>query len=124
MVAATLRTRRADRDAPFALALGSPEDLANAATNIRRAGTPLWHLAFLNGAMARARGLGEEYLLFGAYAGEGALREAAAPHTGVSSTGRTRTACGGKGSSPSPPLARPRLRRTETSSLWPRSRRF
>lgn len=88
VVAATLRTRRADQDVPFAIAFGSLEDLAGAVTDVHRVGAPLWHLAFLNGEMARARGLGEDYLLFGAYSGEkvqaveGALLDAAASHNG------------------------------------------
>lgn len=49
---------------------------------------PLWHLAFLNSAMARARGLEGEHVLFGAYPGERtarvepALRKAVEPHRG------------------------------------------
>lgn len=88
VVAATLRTRRADRDVPFALAFGSPEDLARAVKDVHEAGAPLWHLSFLNGAMARARGLGEDLLLFGAYPGEeaqeveGTLREATSARRG------------------------------------------
>jgi hypothetical protein len=31
---------------------------------------PLWHVAFLSPAMARARNLGDDFLLFGAYPGE------------------------------------------------------
>ena len=35
--------------------------------SIQEAGVPLWHLAFLDPRMARARNSGEDYLLFGAY---------------------------------------------------------
>ena len=64
VVSATLRTRRADADIPFAVAFGDAEDLLGVV-----AGVPLWHLGFLNPEMARAKHLGEEYLLFGAYPG-------------------------------------------------------
>ena len=70
VVGATLRTRPAEKDVPCALAFGDPEDLTRAVASISRAGVPLWHLAFLNPQMARIRGLGGEYLLFGAYPGE------------------------------------------------------
>ena len=69
VVRATLRTRRTE-DVPYALAFGDPEKLADAVANIFRRGVPLWHLAFLSPEMTRIRGLGEEYLLFGAYPGE------------------------------------------------------
>jgi hypothetical protein len=39
-------------------------------TDVVEAGVPLWHLAFLSLEMARVRGLGENYLLFGAYLSE------------------------------------------------------
>jgi FAD/FMN-containing dehydrogenase len=70
VVGATLRTRHAENDVPFALAFDDPEGVAGAVSSISRAGTPLWHLAFLSPAMSRVRGLGEEYLIFGAYPGE------------------------------------------------------
>ena len=82
VVRATLRTRRADADVPFAAAFDDPKDLAETVVDISEAGVPFWHLAFLNPGMALARGLGEAYLLFGAYPGEraaaveGALRSA------------------------------------------------
>jgi FAD/FMN-containing dehydrogenase len=88
VVATTLRTRRADADVPFAQAFASPEDLAGAVTSIFEAGAPLWHLAFLSPAMAHARGLGEDHLLFGAYPGERAatiektLRDVASSYRG------------------------------------------
>lgn len=37
---------------------------------VAKAGVALWHLAFLNPQMAKARSLGEEHLLFGAYSRE------------------------------------------------------
>jgi FAD/FMN-containing dehydrogenase len=83
VVRATLQTRRAEDDAPFALAFGDRERLAEAVANIFREGLPLWHLAFLSPEMARLRGLGQSHLLFGAYPGgrraavEEALREVA-----------------------------------------------
>jgi glycolate oxidase len=83
VVRATLQTRRAENDTPYALALGVREKLAEAVAGIFRDGVPLWHLAFLSPEMARLRGLGGDYLLFGAYPGgrgaavEEALREVA-----------------------------------------------
>jgi hypothetical protein len=52
---------------PIGAVFGAAEDLGNAVLGLYRAGVPLWHLAFLNAAMAHARGLGEGYVLFGAY---------------------------------------------------------
>jgi FAD/FMN-containing dehydrogenase len=69
VVGARLRTRRSDDDIPCALAFGDPEELANAISSSFHEGVPLWHLAFLSSDMARIRGLGEEYLLVGAYPG-------------------------------------------------------
>jgi FAD/FMN-containing dehydrogenase len=83
VVRARLRTRRAEDDMPCAFAFEDREDLASVVTGIFQAAVPLWHLGFLSSQMARLRGLGEEYVLFGAYprereelAGE-ALRELA-----------------------------------------------
>jgi len=42
-------------------------DLLAAAEDVVDARPPLWHLGFLNRALAHARHLGEDYLLFGAY---------------------------------------------------------
>ena len=88
VVSATLRTRRADADVPFGVAFEEAEDLLGAVSEVAQAGVPLWHLAVLNPQMTRARGLGEDYLLFGAYpgqrapeAGEG-LRGAFEPYRG------------------------------------------
>src|SRR5215218_9524007 len=67
VVSATLRTRRADTDVPFGGAFDDPEDLVRTIVSIQEAGMPLWHLAFLDPRMARARNSGEDYLLFGAY---------------------------------------------------------
>lgn len=66
-VSARLRTRRSGDDVYFGVFFGTPEDLTGAVADVFGAGVPLWHLAFLNPAMARARGLGEGFLLFGAY---------------------------------------------------------
>ena len=88
VVAATLRTRRADADVPFATAFDEPEDLLGSIASLREARAPLWHLAFLDPGMVRARGLGDGYLLFGAYPAERAsvveevLRETFEPHHG------------------------------------------
>jgi hypothetical protein len=67
VVAATLRTRWANADVPFAATFREVEDLVGSVAEVAETGVPLWHLAFLNPELARARGLGEEYLLFGAY---------------------------------------------------------
>ncbi len=67
VVAATLRTRPADADVPFAAAFDEPEDLLESIAGLHEAGAPLWHLAFLDPGMVRARGIGDGYLLFGAY---------------------------------------------------------
>jgi hypothetical protein len=42
-------------------------DLAAAVLDLYRGGAPLWHLGFLNAAMARAKSLEEGHVLFGAY---------------------------------------------------------
>ena len=67
VVDAKLRTRRAEADLPFAASFGDADDLADAVADLSRSGVPLWHLAFVNPVMARARRLEEDYLLFGAY---------------------------------------------------------
>jgi glycolate oxidase len=88
VVGAKLRTRRADVDVPFAAHFKAPEDLAGAVADLSDAGTPLWHLAFVDPGMSRARGLGDDYLLFGAYPGERAkdveegLRDTLGPRGG------------------------------------------
>jgi FAD/FMN-containing dehydrogenase len=88
VVGATLRTRRADADVAFATVFDEPEDLVGAVASLHEAGVPLWHLAFLDPGMVRARGLGDGYLLFGAYPSERApaveesLRETFGVHRG------------------------------------------
>src|SRR5918995_4773230 len=67
IVGARLRTRRADSDVPFAAGFDTMPDLAGTVTDLVEAKVPLWHLALLNPGMARARSLGEDYLIFGAY---------------------------------------------------------
>jgi glycolate oxidase len=67
LVGARLATRQAAEDVPVGALFRDAEDLAGAALDLYRGGAPLWHLAFLNAAMARARGLGEEHVLFGVY---------------------------------------------------------
>ncbi|QIN84754.1 FAD-binding protein [Rubrobacter tropicus] len=67
VVGARLRTRRADADAPLAAAFGSAANLAATVESLSDSRPPLWHLAFLNPVLARARHLEGEYLLFGAY---------------------------------------------------------
>lgn len=70
IVGATLQTRQSEDDTPFAAAFDDPENLARAASGIRRADVRLWHLGLLNAAMARARGQEGRYMLFGAYPAE------------------------------------------------------
>ena len=69
VVRARLKTRHA-KDTPFAARFGDPADAVRATASLAERDVPLWHLAFLNAAMSRARGLGEETILFGAYPGE------------------------------------------------------
>jgi FAD/FMN-containing dehydrogenase len=69
VVGARLATRRA-ADVPFAAAFGDAGDLTGAVARIFEARPPLWHVAFLSPAMARARNLGEDFLIFGAYPGD------------------------------------------------------
>jgi hypothetical protein len=59
---------------PFAAAFRDTGDLSGAVAGIFEARPPLWHLAFLSPAMARARNLGEDFLLFGAYPGDRKVR--------------------------------------------------
>jgi glycolate oxidase len=66
-VRARLATRAADGDVPAGAVFRDAEDLGNAVLTLYRGGTPLWHLGFLNAAMARAGGLEEGHVLFGAY---------------------------------------------------------
>ncbi len=89
VVRATLQTRRAEHDTPYALTIGDREKLAEAVTGIFRKEIPLWHLAFLSPEMARLRALGEDHLLFGAYPGErGAAAEKALREVASSAGGR------------------------------------
>jgi FAD/FMN-containing dehydrogenase len=67
VVGARLRTRRADADTPLAAAFEVAADMTGAVTGLFDTSLPLWHLAVLNPAMARARKLGTMHLMFGAY---------------------------------------------------------
>ena len=88
VVEARLRTRRAEANVPFAAAFSDADYLAGCVADLSRSSVPLWHLAFVNPTMARARRLGEDYLLFGAYPQEriseveAGLRDAIEPHRG------------------------------------------
>jgi FAD/FMN-containing dehydrogenase len=73
VVEAKLRTRRAEADEPFAATFGDADDLADCVADLTRSGVPLWHLAFVNPVMARARNVGGGFVLFGAYPRERAL---------------------------------------------------
>jgi FAD/FMN-containing dehydrogenase len=70
LVKARLATRPAARDVPIGAIFRDVVDLAKAILDLYRGGVPLWHLGFLNAAMARAKGLEEGHVLFGAYPGE------------------------------------------------------
>jgi len=74
VVGARIGTRSAAADVPFAAAFKDAGDLSGAVAGIFEARPPLWHLAFLSPAMARARNLGEDFLLFGAYPGDRKVR--------------------------------------------------
>jgi FAD/FMN-containing dehydrogenase len=81
VVGARLRTRHADADRPFAASFAGPgaaEGILGAIAGLVASAAPLWHLAFLSPAMASTRGLGEGYLLFGAYDDERRGEEARA----------------------------------------------
>ena len=67
VVGAGLRTRQADADTPFAATFEDAADLTGAVTDLLDKSVPLWHLAVLNPAMARARNLVTSHLMFGAY---------------------------------------------------------
>jgi glycolate oxidase len=69
-VRARLATRRADGDVPVGAVFRDAEDLGNAVLDLYRGGALLWHLGFLNSAMARAGSLEEGHVLIGAYPGE------------------------------------------------------
>jgi FAD/FMN-containing dehydrogenase len=73
-VRARLATRRADGDVPVGAVFRDAEDLGNAVLDLYRGGVPLWHLGFLNAAMARAGSLEEGHVLIGAYPQERASR--------------------------------------------------
>src|SRR5215211_1175195 len=73
-VRARLATRRADGDVPVGAVFRDAEDLGNAVLDLYRGGVPLWHLGFQNAAMARAGGLEEGHVLFGAYPEERSSR--------------------------------------------------
>jgi glycolate oxidase len=67
VVRAWLTTRRASGDVPVAALFRDAGDLGRAVMDLDRGGVPLWHLGFLNAAMARARRFEIAPVLFGAY---------------------------------------------------------
>jgi FAD/FMN-containing dehydrogenase len=67
VVRAWLTTRRASGDVPVAALFRDAGDLGNVVLDLDRGGVPLWHLGFLNAAMARARHFELGPVLFGAY---------------------------------------------------------
>src|SRR5829696_6667954 len=76
IVGAKLGTRRADTDVPYAASFADAKSLAGAVAGVLDARLPLWHLALLNPAMARARASADAHLLFGAYPREREARVA------------------------------------------------
>ena len=116
VVGARLRTRLAGSDVPFAAVLDDADDLAASVADLTRSGVPLWHLAFVNPVMARARRLDEDYLLFGLTRKSGPTRSKRAfgipsrPIAVAFSPTLRATACGERDSSPwrhpTRPLAR------------------
>jgi len=80
VVRAWLTTRRAADDVPVAALFRDAGALGDAVLDLYRDGAPLWHLGFLNAAMARAKGLEGGYMLFGAYPKERAPRIEPALH--------------------------------------------
>ena len=73
-VRARLATRRAVGDVHVGAIFREVNDLAGAVLDLYRGGAPLWHLGFLNAAMARARSLHRGHVLFGAYPEERSSR--------------------------------------------------
>jgi glycolate oxidase len=105
VVRAWLTTRRASGDVPVAALFRDAGDLGNVVLDLDRGGVPLWHLGFLNAAMARARHFELGPVLFGAYPKERApwvepaLRSVVESHRGISFLVRRLTASGTRGSS-------------------------
>ena len=67
---------------PVAALFRDAGDLGNAVLDLDRGGVPLWHLGFLNAAMARARRFEVGPVLFGAYP-EGESPPGLSPPCGV-----------------------------------------
>jgi FAD/FMN-containing dehydrogenase len=88
VVRAWLSTRRASGDVPVAALFRDAGDLGKVVVDLDRGGVPLWHLGFLNAAMARARRFEIGPVLFGAYPKErapwieGALQSVVESHRG------------------------------------------
>jgi FAD/FMN-containing dehydrogenase len=88
LVRARFATRRAAGDVTVGAVFQDAESLAAAVLDLYRGGAPLWHLGFLNAAMARVKSLEEGYVLFGAYPEERApwvepaLKRASESHRG------------------------------------------
>ena len=82
-----LATRPAADDVQVGAVFRRAEDLAGDVVNLYEGGARLWHLAFLNAAMARARGLEGGHVLFGVYNGERAAWVERALRKAVESNG-------------------------------------
>jgi len=128
VVRATLATRRADDDVPVAVLFRDAGDLGKAVTDLDRGGVPLWHLGFLNAAMARARRFETGPVLFGAYPKERsdviepALKSVAESHRGTFFLEGRPNAPGSRGSSRRATWGRPpgRVGRWFGANVWRR----
>ena len=87
LVKARLATRPAAGDVPVSATFRDVKGLAGAVLDLYRSGAPLWHLAFLNAAMAAARDLEGGNVLFGAYPEERASRVESSLRKAVESHG-------------------------------------
>lgn len=74
IVSATLRTRAAGVDTPFAANFDSCEQLTEALRKVHSQRLPLWHLGFHNAAMARSQASRANAVMFGAYPTERSSR--------------------------------------------------
>lgn len=92
VVAATLRTRAAGVDTPFAVNFDSREALAEALVKTHSQRLPVWHLGFQNAAMARSGASGVHALMFGSYPAERSARVEENLHEIISDTGGTTAA--------------------------------
>lgn len=74
IVSATLRTRTAGVDTPFAANFDSHEQLVKALQEAHSQRLPVWHLGFHNAAMAQSQASRANAVMFGAYPAERSAR--------------------------------------------------